>query len=187
MGLALEDATKGPQATSDDESSKQNFRCLFKRIHQSKDVNRRFVDQWDDRNTCRGWNAVTVAEQTPPPCQVRRVSTVPPRELVYRRVRRFFQGCTLVDPVQRTLALIKPDATGAGKADAIVSRCDERELLYIRCVYDLCREKNGFKPRCPICWRLPLNAQRLATGRAASFHLLIGHRPNTHMQPVPFL
>lgn len=57
-----------------------------------------------------------------PQLQVRRVSTVPARELVSHRVRRFFRGCRLVDPVERTLALIKPDAVAAGNAGDIVAR-----------------------------------------------------------------
>lgn len=38
------------------------------------------------------------------------------------RVRRYFRGCRLVDPVERTLALIKPDAVEAGRAEAIMAR-----------------------------------------------------------------
>lgn len=47
---------------------------------------------------------------------------MPARELVSHRVRRFFRGCGLVDPVERTLALIKPDAVDAGNAGDIIAR-----------------------------------------------------------------
>ncbi|CAM9759586.1 unnamed protein product, partial [Pylaiella littoralis] len=62
---------------------------------------------------------------------VRKVSTVPPRELVSHRVRRYFRGCRLVDPVERTLALIKPDAVGAGNADAIIARAEQEGFVVV--------------------------------------------------------
>lgn len=54
--------------------------------------------------------------------QVRRVSAIPTREVVSHQVRRVFTGAGLVPPVERTFAIIKPDAVTAGKAEAIIQR-----------------------------------------------------------------
>ncbi|CAN0134169.1 unnamed protein product [Scytosiphon promiscuus] len=62
---------------------------------------------------------------------VRKVSTVPARELVSHRVMRFFRGCRLVDPIERTLALIKPDATGAGRGSEILARVEEEGFVVV--------------------------------------------------------
>jgi len=61
------------------------------------------------------------------PTQVRKVSTVPARQLVSRRIRRYFAGCRQVDPIERTLALIKPDAVESGNAGDIIARYDQTE------------------------------------------------------------
>ncbi|CAN0213153.1 unnamed protein product [Ectocarpus sp. 13 AM-2016] len=60
---------------------------------------------------------------------VRKVSTVPARELVAHRVSRYFKGCRLVDPVERTLALIKPDATR--NAGDILNRVEQEGFVVV--------------------------------------------------------
>ncbi|CAN0177157.1 unnamed protein product [Ectocarpus sp. 6 AP-2014] len=60
---------------------------------------------------------------------VRKVSTVPARELVAHRVSRYFKGCRLVDPVERTLALIKPDATG--NTGEILNRVEQEGFVVV--------------------------------------------------------
>ncbi|CAB1112844.1 unnamed protein product [Ectocarpus sp. CCAP 1310/34] len=60
---------------------------------------------------------------------VRKVSTVPAQELVAHRVSRYFKGCRLVDPVERTLALIKPDATG--NTGEILNRVEQEGFVVV--------------------------------------------------------
>mmetsp|Transcript_32547 Transcript_32547/g.40891 ORF Transcript_32547/g.40891 Transcript_32547/m.40891 type:complete len:740 (-) Transcript_32547:287-2506(-) len=62
---------------------------------------------------------------------VRTISSVPPVDVVYKQVRDQLEGLKLVPPVQRTLAMIKPDAVRAGKADEIIKRLQDEDFVVI--------------------------------------------------------
>jgi len=51
---------------------------------------------------------------------VRVVSSIPPPDVVYKQVQALLDGLMLCPPCQRTLAMIKPDAMKAGKAEEIM-------------------------------------------------------------------
>lgn len=57
--------------------------------------------------------------------KVRRISSVPVQDVVSHQIRHLFAGSRLVPPLERTLALIKPDAVAAGKTDEIIQRWAE--------------------------------------------------------------
>mmetsp|Transcript_43699 Transcript_43699/g.71324 ORF Transcript_43699/g.71324 Transcript_43699/m.71324 type:complete len:739 (+) Transcript_43699:105-2321(+) len=62
---------------------------------------------------------------------VREVSSVAPVDVVYSKVRQLLDGLALCPPRQRTLAMIKPDAVRAGKADEIVQRLQAEGFVVV--------------------------------------------------------
>lgn len=71
---------------------------------------------------------------------------MPPKDLVSHSVRGLFRGCELLDPVERTLAIIKPDGVAAGVASEIIDRCRELSMhvggiRLIRCFQTVLLEK----------------------------------------------
>ena len=52
--------------------------------------------------------------------KVRIIDSIPPPDVVFNNVKKLFVGAQLVSPVERTLAMIKPDAVKNGKTDHII-------------------------------------------------------------------
>mmetsp|Transcript_20508 Transcript_20508/g.62509 ORF Transcript_20508/g.62509 Transcript_20508/m.62509 type:complete len:683 (-) Transcript_20508:413-2461(-) len=62
---------------------------------------------------------------------VRDISGVPPPDVVFGTVKPLFVGAPLCAPVQRTLAMIKPDANGAGNADLIIESLEAQGFVIV--------------------------------------------------------
>ena len=63
--------------------------------------------------------------------QVKVIDSTPPPDVVYSKVRRLMQGADRQPPLERTLAMIKPDAVAAGKADEIIARIKDRGFVVV--------------------------------------------------------
>ena len=63
--------------------------------------------------------------------KVRIINSVPPPDVVFNNVKKLFVGAQLVMPVERTLAMIKPDAVKNGKANEIVQSLSEAGFVVV--------------------------------------------------------